>query len=71
MDYNSPWGCEESGTTEQVIFGCPGLCCCAQAFSSCSEQGLLSICRVRASHCDSFSCWEACAQLQCMGLVAP
>ena len=27
-----------------------GLCCCAQAFSSCG---------VRASHCGGFSCWRA------------
>ena len=28
-------------------------------FSSCSEQGLLSICSVRASHCGGFSCHGA------------
>ena len=32
------------------------LCCCAQAFSSCSGQGLLSGCGVRASHHGGFSC---------------
>ena len=65
-------GVAKSGTTEQVIFGCSGLRCCAQAFSGCSEQGLLSLCRVRASRCRSFSCWEARAQyLWCRGLVAP
>ena len=31
--------------------------CCAQAFSSCSEQGLLSSYTARASHCSGFSCW--------------
>ena len=34
-----------------------GLCCCARAFSSCSERGLLFI--VRASHCGGFSCCGA------------
>ena len=29
--------------------------CCAQAFSSCSERGLLSSCCVLASHCSGFS----------------
>ena len=33
-----------------------GLHCCAQAFSSCSQQGLLSGCSVWASHCSGFSC---------------
>ena len=36
-----------------------GLCCCVQAFSSCSEQGLLSRCDVRASRCGGFSCCRA------------
>ena len=37
-----------------------GLCCCAQAFSSCSEQGLLFIAvRRLLSHCVGFSCWGA------------
>ena len=36
-----------------------GLCCCAQAFSSCSKQGLLSNCGVWASHCRGFSWCEA------------
>ena len=30
--------------------------CCVTAFSSCREQGLLSSCSVRASHCSGFSC---------------
>ena len=30
--------------------------CCAGFFSSCSKQGLLSSCGVRASHCSDFSC---------------
>ena len=34
-----------------------GLCCCARAFSSCSERGLLC-CGVLASHC-GFSLWRA------------
>ena len=33
--------------------------CCAWAFSSCSEQGLLSSCGARASHCGGFSCCGA------------
>ena len=33
-----------------------GLCCCAQAFFSCSKQGLLSSFGARASHCGGFSC---------------
>ena len=33
-----------------------GLHCYAQAFSSCSELGLLSSCRAQASHCHGFSC---------------
>ena len=36
-----------------------GLCCCARAFSSCSDWGLLSSCHVRASHCGGFSCCRA------------
>ena len=43
--------------------------CCMQAFSSCSEQGLLSSCSARASHCSGLSCWAAWA-LEHMGLVA-
>ena len=31
-----------------------GLCCCARAFSSCGEQGLLC-CGAWASHCGGFS----------------
>ena len=33
--------------------------CCAQAFSSCSKQGLLSSCGVWASPCCGFSCYRA------------
>ena len=36
-----------------------GFPCCAQAFSSCCEQGRLSSCRAQASHCAGFSCWGA------------
>jgi len=36
-----------------------GLHCSTRAFSSCSEQGLLSSCGVRASHCGGFSCCRA------------
>ena len=34
-----------------VFFAVLGLCCCPQAFSRCSEQGLLSSCSAQASHC--------------------
>ena len=33
-----------------------GLYCCASAFFSCGERGLLSNC-AHASHCSGFSCW--------------
>ena len=33
-----------------------GLCCCAWAFSSCRERGLLSHCGAWPSHCSGFSC---------------
>ena len=33
----------------------------AWAFSSCGEQGLLSSCDVRVSHCVGFCCWGAWA----------
>ena len=36
-----------------------GLHCYTWAFSSCSEQGLLSSCGMRASHCGGFSCYGA------------
>ena len=38
-----------------------GLCCCAQAFSSCGERGLLFTlcCSVRASHWGGFSWFGA------------
>ena len=32
------------------------LCCCEQAFSSCSEQGRLSSCGAWAPHCSGFPC---------------
>ena len=55
-----------------------GLCCCTQAFSSCSKPGLLSRCSLPASHCRGFSCWGAWARgapasvVAAMGgLVAP
>ena len=38
---------------------------CVQAFSSCSECGLLSSCSAWASHCGSFSCCRA----QALGLT--
>ena len=36
-----------------------GLHCCARAFSSCREQGLLSSCGAQASHCSGCSCCRA------------
>ena len=41
-----------------------GLHCCAWAFSSCGEQGLLFVvrCGARASHCSGFSCCRPPAQ---------
>ena len=36
-----------------------GLHCCVQAFSSCSESGLLSSCGAWVSHCSGFSCCRA------------
>ena len=58
------------------IFGCTKSSLLPEAFSSRSEQGLLSSCRVQASHCSDFSCcrpwvlgmWD---QLWPTGLVAP
>ena len=38
-----------------------GLCYCLWAFSGCSEQGLLSSSRVRASHLSDFCCCRPCA----------
>ena len=35
-----------------------GLHCCAQAFSSCGEWGLLFL-AVRGLHCGGYSCWGA------------
>ena len=34
-----------------------GLHCSMRAFSTCSQQGLLSSCSTRASHCGGFSCF--------------
>ena len=36
-----------------------GLCCCAQAFSSCGERGATLRCGARASHYRGFSCCGA------------
>ena len=48
-----------------------GLHCCAQAFSSCSEWGLLSTCGAQASHCSGFSCCGARAlEQRLVGLIA-
>ena len=42
-----------------------GLDCCAWAFSSCREWGLLFSCGVWASHCSGFSCCRS----QALGLL--
>ena len=49
-----------------IFLAALGLRCCAWAFSSCCEEGLLSGCGVQASHCSDFSCCRAQA-LGCMG----
>ena len=45
-----------------------GLCCCTQAFSSCSKQGLLSR-GAGASHGSGFSCCRAQVLSSCKGSV--
>ena len=49
-----------------LLLAAPGLCCYTWAFSSCSEQGLLSS-GAPASHCGGFSCFRAQA-LVCLGI---
>ena len=44
---------------KNVFLAVLGLCCCAHAFSSSSQQGLLCSCGVWASHCGAFSCCRA------------
>ena len=39
-----------------IFFAVLGLCFYAQAFSSCSEQGIHFRCSAQASHCGGFSC---------------
>ena len=41
------------------IFGCAGFSLLCGLFSGGGEQGLLSSCSVRASHCGGFSCCRA------------
>ena len=43
------------------IFSCAESCCFAGFFSRCGEQGLLSSCDARVSHCGGFSCCGAWA----------
>ena len=47
--------------TYLFIFGCSGSLLLRAHFSSCSELGLRSSCRVWASHRSGFSCSGACA----------
>ena len=42
-----------------IFLAALGLRCCARAFSSCSEQGLLFVAASGASHCSGFSCCRA------------
>ena len=59
---------------QKVFFFSPALelGCCRQAFSSCSEQGLLSSCSAQASPCSGFSCCRVWAQYSWrLSLVAP
>ena len=39
-----------------VIFRCAGSSLLCEAFSSCTKQGLLSVCGAQACHCGGFSC---------------
>ena len=39
--------------------------CCARAFSSCGEEGLLSSCGVQASRCGGFSSWQSTGSGAC------
>ena len=60
----APWGIEAPTQLVAVFLFCffklflavLRLCCCMQAFSTCSELRLHSHGSVRASHCGSFSC---------------
>ena len=47
-----------------------GLCCCPKAFSGCSEQGLLSSCGARASHCSGSLCCGLSCPVAC-GVLVP
>lgn len=49
-----------------AIFGCAGSCCCEQAFSSCSERGLLASCSTRWS-----LQWLLSLQTQAAGVRLP
>ena len=56
----TPKRCKELDRTEQLTHAHTGLAvlglrCCMWAFSSCSQQGLLSSCGGLASHCGGFS----------------
>ena len=60
---------------EPLFAGCTGpllprtdFCCCAWAFSSCSEHGLLSTCGVQTPCSSGFSCCGAQA-LWCTGSI--
>ena len=48
-----------------------GLHCCTWTFSSCTEQGLLSSCDTRASHCPGFSSQSVGSVVVVHGLSRP
>ena len=48
-----------------------GLCCCAQAFANCSQQGLLSSCSVWAPHCGDFSFGAQALAVRASGAETP
>ena len=39
-----------------LLLAALGFCCCTQAFSGCSQWGLLSSCGAQTSHCSGISC---------------
>ena len=59
------WAMREAIPYYYYLLAALGLHCCARAFSSYSEQGLLSNCSAWACHCSDFTCCRAQA-LECM-----
>ena len=57
-----------------LFLAVPGLCRCAQIFSSCGEEGLFSSCHAQASHCGGFffcRAWALGCSLQQLQLTGP